>query len=122
MLGTRESYELYMGYANLLCKKGRYDEAVRMYNRVIQHRPTLVNAYVCIAMIHEYRRIEKSKSVAMAKQILDMDHNNMYAVFILARNIENVDQKIEKLKIAFERFPEYVRIANDVGIAYGTKK
>lgn len=46
----------------------------------------------------------------------------MYAVFILARNIENVDEKIEKLKIGYERFPDYVRIANDVGITYGTKK
>ena len=111
-----------MGYANLLSKKGRYDEAVKMYNRVILHRPTLVNAYVCIAMIHEYRRIEKTKSVAMAKKILEIDPNNMYAVFILAKNVENVDTKIEKLKSAFERFPDYVRIANDVGIAYGAKK
>jgi hypothetical protein len=33
-----------------------------------------------------------------------------------------VDAKIEKLKAAFEKYPEYVRIANDVGIAYGSKK
>lgn len=58
----------------------------------------------------------------MAKKILELDPDNMYAVFILARNCNNVDEKIEKLIAAAGRFPEYVRIANDVGIAYGTKK
>lgn len=46
----------------------------------------------------------------------------MYATYIIARNQQNIDIKIQQLKEAFERFPDYVRIANDVGIAYGSKK
>lgn len=83
-----------MGYANLLSNKARYDEAIKMYNRVILYRPNLVNAYVCIAMIYEYRRIQKTKAIEMANKILEMDPNNMYAVFILTRNENNIDKKI----------------------------
>ena len=43
----------------------------------------------------------------------------MYAHFILARNEKDIDAKIAKLKIASERFPEYVRITNEIGICYG---
>lgn len=46
----------------------------------------------------------------------------MYAHYIIARNNANVDEKISQLKIVSERFPEYVRATNDIGIAYGSKK
>jgi hypothetical protein len=42
-------------------------------------------------MLHEYRRVEKPKSIAMAKKILEMDPENMYAHYILARNEQNAD-------------------------------
>ncbi len=42
-------------------------------------------------MTHEYRRIEKKKSIEMANTILKIDSNNMYAQYILARNEANVD-------------------------------
>ena len=58
----------------------------------------------------------------MAKKILEMDANNMYAHYILARNETNPDEKINKLKVVSQKFPEYVRATNDVGIAYGAKK
>jgi hypothetical protein len=41
-----------------------------MYNKAIKLRPSLINAYVAIAMLHEYRRVENPKSIAMAKKIL----------------------------------------------------
>lgn len=46
----------------------------------------------------------------------------MYSTYVLARNEQNVDTKIEKLKAGHEKYPEYVRMANDIGIAYGAKK
>ena len=57
----------------------------------------------------------------MANIILSKD-NNMYAHYIIARNEANVDEKINKLKAVSQKFPEYIRVANDVGIAYGSKK
>ncbi len=46
----------------------------------------------------------------------------MYSTYVLARNEANVDTKIEKLKAGTIKYPEYIRMANDVGIAYGSKK
>ena len=46
----------------------------------------------------------------------------MYAHFILARNNQNKDLKIKMLKVAADKFPEYIRIVNDVGITYGSLK
>lgn len=34
----------------------------------------------------------------MAKKILEMDSESMYAIFILARNESDLDKKISKLK------------------------
>lgn len=46
----------------------------------------------------------------------------MYAEFILARNQKSVDEKIESLKKAAERHPEYARIVNEIGICFGATK
>jgi tetratricopeptide (TPR) repeat protein len=86
MLGENECYELYIGYANILYNRARYEEAIKMYNKVIKLKPNLINAQSSLALIYEYRRIEKSKSMALAKQILEKDPSNMYAEYILARN------------------------------------
>lgn len=46
----------------------------------------------------------------------------MYAHFILGKNINNVDDRIKQLTIAAEKFPNYVRLVNEVGLSYGAKK
>lgn len=59
----------------------------------------------------------------MANKILAIDPENMYAHFIIARNEKEIDEKIAKLKIVADKFPEYVRVTNEIGICYGgTKK
>lgn len=68
-------------------------------------KPNLINSSVGIAMLHEYRRIEKKKSIQMANTILQKDTNNMYGQYILARNEANVDSKIDKLKAVTQKFP-----------------
>ena len=57
MIGMNETVELLMGYANILYNRARYEQAIKTYNKVIEKRPSLVNAYVGIAMAYEYRRI-----------------------------------------------------------------
>ena len=54
-------------------------------------KPQMINSYIGISMLHEYRRIEKKKSVEMANIILSKEINNMYAHYIIARNTANVD-------------------------------
>lgn len=72
-------------------------------------------------MVYEYRRIELVKANDMANKILVIDPENSYAHYILARNKKDVDIKISTLKDVSKRFPDYVRVANDIGIAYGSK-
>ena len=72
--------------------------------------------------LHELKRVEKAKSIAMAKKILELDPDNMYAYFVLAKNETNVDEKIKKLSVGAERFPRYVRMINQLGLSYGTKE
>jgi hypothetical protein len=48
--------------------------------------------------------------------------DNCYASFILARNKSDIDEKILKLKEATLKYPEYVRITNEIGICYGSGK
>jgi hypothetical protein len=47
-----ENIGLTMGYANLFICTGSYDEAVKLYDRVIQLKADLVNAYTSKAMIY----------------------------------------------------------------------
>ena len=90
-IASRECYELYFGYANLLYNRSRYEQSLKYYQKLINLKPNLINSYVSIGLLHEYRRLEKKKSVLMAKTILERDSNNMYAQYILARNETNVD-------------------------------
>ena len=105
MIGERLCVQLYIGYANALSNRCRYEEAIKMYEKVIKMRPNLINAYVSIAFLYEYRRIQKSKSTAMARKILEMDPENMYAAYILARNQSDVDTRISKLKEVSAKYP-----------------
>ncbi len=52
MLSERPTYELYIGYANILYNKYLYDPALKAYNKVIAMRPSLVNAYVSLMFLH----------------------------------------------------------------------
>ncbi len=51
-----------MGYGNLFYCKASFDEALKMYDRVISIRPDFVNAYTSKAFVHEYKRINLSKA------------------------------------------------------------
>jgi tetratricopeptide (TPR) repeat protein len=41
---------------------------------------------------------------------------------VIGKNEKDVDQRIKKLSDATEKFPQYVRLSNEVGLSYGTKK
>jgi hypothetical protein len=60
-----------------------------MYNRVIESRPNLINAYVCLAMIHEYWKSDEEKSAEMISTILETDPENMYANYIRVKKVFN---------------------------------
>jgi hypothetical protein len=70
MLCKKESYELYMGYANILYNRYKYDLSIKAYQTVIKLRPTLINAYVCMMFLHEFKRVEKTKALSYAQQVL----------------------------------------------------
>ena len=59
-----------MGYANIQYILGFYDEANRTYDKIIQLKPDFINAYVCKALISEYKRIDKTKAVELSKKVL----------------------------------------------------
>jgi tetratricopeptide (TPR) repeat protein len=111
-----------MGYANILYNKYLYDQALKVYNKVMAIRPSLLNAYVCVMFLHEFKRVEKPKSIAFANTVLSKDPNNMYAHFVLGKNEKDVDEKIKKLTAGALKFPYYIRINNEVGLSYGAKK
>jgi pentatricopeptide repeat protein len=57
MIGLNETVELLVGYDNILYNRGRYEEAIKAYNKAIEKQPSLINAYVGITMVYEFRRI-----------------------------------------------------------------
>lgn len=123
MIGLHETVELLVGYANILYNRNKYEDAVKVYNKALEKKPSLVNAYLGIAMVYEYYRVQKPKSIEMADKVLTLEPDNMYAHFILARNEKEIDDKIIKLKTLADKFPDYVRLTNEIGICYGgTKK
>ena len=75
-----------MGYAHVLYNRSLYDRALKAYNKVTEMRSTLINAYVAIMFLHEFKRVEKQKALAYANKVLSMDPNNMQAYFVLGRN------------------------------------
>ena len=118
-----DNHAVLMGYGNILEKKGHFDEAVRIYNKVIELKPKLIKAYECIAMIYEYKRVNKKKSCDYANRALAIDPKSMYALFVLCRNQSTPDEKIKKLKELCEIYPKFSRAFNETGIIYGgTKK
>ncbi len=61
-----------MGYANILYNRERFDEAINIYNKVIELKPTMVNAYVCIALCYQFKRIDIQKAISMASKIISI--------------------------------------------------
>jgi tetratricopeptide (TPR) repeat protein len=111
-----------MGYANILCKLKRFQEAIRMYNRIIESRPNLINAYVCLAMIHEYWLSDEEKSAEMINTILERDPENMYANFLRAKKVSHFQEKIEILKKLVKKYPSYAKIYNDIGKCFARER
>ena len=111
-----------MGYGNILWFNASYDEAIKMYEKVILMKPDFINAYASIAITYQYKRTMPAKATQYALKILSMVPQNSYADFILARNIQDIDEKILKLKEASQKHPEYTRITNEIGICYGATK
>ena len=93
-----ENVGIIMGYGNILWCNASYDEAIKMYERAIQLKPDLINAYASIAITYQYKRTNPPKASQYANKILELVPQNSYADFILARNIKEIDEKISKLK------------------------
>jgi tetratricopeptide (TPR) repeat protein len=49
--------ELYIGYANVLFNRLRFEEALKYYNKILQAKPNMVNIYISIMMLYEFQRI-----------------------------------------------------------------
>ncbi len=111
-----------MGYANILYNKGLFDAALKIYQKVIAMKPQLINTYVSIMFLHQFKRVEIPKSLKIAHDIISKDPDNIYAHFIIGRNIENVEEKISTLQQNAQKYPHYLRLVNEVGISYGAKK
>lgn len=60
---------LKMGHANLLVCLGSYDQALKMYDRVIQLKANLVNVYTSKAMIYMYKQKDFAKAREIALKI-----------------------------------------------------
>ena len=90
---------MYIGYAHICYNLYKYDEALKAYHKFLKMKPNFINAMVSVMFLHEFRRVEKPKSIAMAKKILELNPDNMYAHFILGKNETNTDEKIKKLSI-----------------------
>lgn len=61
-------------------------------------KPTLINAHVSIAFIHEYGKKDHAKSEEIAKKLINLYPDNMYAQLILAKSEKDLTNQIEKLK------------------------
>lgn len=73
MLGIHpKNYQLRLGLANILGTKSIYEEAIDLYNQVLNLRPGWVRPLECIAYIYEYKRIEKPKAIETANKILQL--------------------------------------------------
>jgi tetratricopeptide (TPR) repeat protein len=51
------SYQLLYGYATILENKGRYDEAIKVFNKLIEVKPEFPKSYLGLAYIYELHRI-----------------------------------------------------------------
>lgn len=57
-----KNYQIIFGYANILYNNSIYEEAINNYEFVIKLRPNFVKPHVDLALLYEYRRIQKRKS------------------------------------------------------------
>jgi tetratricopeptide (TPR) repeat protein len=57
-----ENVGIAMGYGNILWSNSSFDEAIKMYEKAIQLKPDLINAYASIAMTYLYKRTNLTKA------------------------------------------------------------
>ena len=84
------NYALLIGYANILNNRGIYEEAILYYEKVVKLRPDWMRPRECLAMIYELNRVNKVRAKDTANQILKVDGENRIALFVVARNEENI--------------------------------
>ena len=48
--------------------------------------------------LHQFKRVEIPKSLKIAHTILSKDPDNQYAHFIIGKNTENVEERIQYLQ------------------------
>ena len=58
-----QNYGLWMGYANILSMTTSFDQALKIYDKVLELKPNFLNALVCKAMLHTYKRIIPAKAI-----------------------------------------------------------
>ena len=116
-----DNFALNLGLAHILNNKGRYEEAIDYYCKVIELKPDWSRPLECLALIYEYKRVLKSKAKEYADKALKLDPNNLIGLFVLARNQKTNEGKIEMCKKVTELHPRYARAFNEIGIVYGGK-
>jgi tetratricopeptide (TPR) repeat protein len=62
-----KNYQLIFGYANILYNNSIYEEAISNYEIAAKLKPSFVKPLVDLALLYEYRRIQKRKSTEKAK-------------------------------------------------------
>jgi hypothetical protein len=55
-----------MGYANLLSEGSRLEEGFKEYDTVIELKPDFINAYVCKALLYQFKRNIPIKAIENA--------------------------------------------------------
>ena len=64
---------MYIGYAHINYNLYKYDDALKAYHKFLKMKPEFINAMVSIMFLHEFKRVEKPKAIAMASKILELD-------------------------------------------------
>ena len=93
-----QSHAFMMGWGNLFYELGSFDQALKCYDKVTEMKPDFPNAYLCKALIYQYKRINLPKADQNAKKVIQLTKSNCYAELILGKNVKDIDEKIAKLK------------------------
>ena len=99
---------------------GRNEDALRMYNEVIEIEPTYGPAHYSLGLLYaEMNRLDKT--VEYLKQAIVLSPENLRAHYNLGLALQNIDRSGEAEEVylnALKVAPEYWEIHNAIGILY----
>lgn len=123
-LDDKDTVEVYLRKAESFERKGQYNKAVSLMEKVIELRPEDVVVFYRLGFDYENTGMNK-EAIGAYKKAIELDAKNLdshYRLGLLYSKNDSHNEAMTHLKKARELGPEYAEVNYRLGIVYDKKK